>query len=191
MSCIPSVKESIAYIFDNYLGIKLNLSNLCFDDNNNLFVQLTNINIEPNRINLNYLKDINIKLTKGLIEKLELRIGVSTFEIKISKLSVMLMPIIVLNQNEKKEESVMKLLEEEKEKEKEKEKENNKDGVEQNNKNKNGIISSFVNNYLSKLKISIEEIELIAFNYEITNKNLTYSNPVISFNIYNINYDKG
>ena len=187
MNCIPSVKDSVSYLFDYYLGIKLNLSNLSLDNNNNLFIQLTNINIEPSRINLNYLKDINIKLTKGLIEKLELRIGVSTFEIKISKLSVMLMPIIVLNQNEKKEESVMKLLEEEKEKEKE----NNENNNDQNNKNKTGIISSFVNNYLSKLKISIEEIELIAFNYEITNKNLTYSNPVISFNIYNINYDKG
>ena len=189
MNCIPSVKDSVSYLFDYYLGIKLNLSNLSLDDNNNLFIQLTNINIEPNRINLNYLKDINIKLTKGLIEKLELRIGVSTFEIKISKLFVMLMPVIVLNQNEK-EETIMKLLEEEKKGETE-ENENNENGDEQNNKNKNGIISSFVNNYLSKLKISIEEIELITFNYEITNKNLTYSNPVISFNIHNINYDKG
>ena len=95
------------------------------------------------------------------------------------------MPVIVLNQNEKKEGTVMKILEEEKEKEKEKE-ENNENGNNEKNKNKNGIISSFVNNYLSKLKISIEEIELIAFNYEITNKNIAYSNPVISFNIYNM-----
>lgn len=183
LNCIPSVKESVSYLFDYYLGIKLNLSNLSLDNNNNLFIQLTNINIEPNRINLNYLQDINIKLTKGLIEKLELRIGVNTFEIKISKLSVMMMPVIVLDQNEKKE-TILKILEEEKEKEKG----DTENG--QNNKNNKGIISSFVDNYLSKLKISIDEIELITFNYEITNKNLTYSNPVLSFNIYSINYDK-
>ena len=41
-----------------------------------------------------------------------------------------------------------------------------------NEKEQKGIISSFIDYYLSKLKISIDEIELIAFNYEITNKNL-------------------
>ena len=41
------------------------------------YIKLTNINIEPNRINYNYLKNINIKLTKGLIGKIEIRIGVN------------------------------------------------------------------------------------------------------------------
>ena len=186
MKCLPSIKDSISYIFDYYLGIKLNLSNLSFDNNNNLFLQLTNISIEPNRINHNYLKNINIKLTKGLIEKIEIRIGTNTFDIKISKLSVKLMPVVIINQNENKEEKEIKKAIEEKEKE---EKEIIKE--ENNKSNKKGIISSFIEYYLSKLKISIKEIELIAFNYEIINKNLTYANPVLSFNIYNINYDKG
>ena len=183
MSCIPSVKESIAYIFDNYLGIKLNLSNLCFDDNNNLFVQLTNINIEPNRINYNYLKNINIKLTKGIIGNIEIRIGVNTFEIKISKLSVMLMPVVSNNQN--KEDDIKNEIEENDNEEKNENIKNNQ------TENKKGIIQSFIEYYLSKLKISIEEIELITFNYEIINKNLAYANPVLSFYIYNINYDIG
>ena len=51
--------------------------------NMGIYIKLTNINIEPNRINYNYLKNINIKLTKGLIGKIEIRIGVNTFEIKI------------------------------------------------------------------------------------------------------------
>ena len=184
MSCFPSIKELISEIFDYYIGIKLNLSNFSLDDNNNLYVKLTNINIDPSRINHEYLKDINIKLTKGLVEKIELRIGVNTFEIKISKLSVMLMPVVSINQKEKKEEIVIK-----KSIEKEEKKEN-KENIE-NTENKKGSISSFVEKLLSKLKVSIEEIELITFNYEITNKNLTYANPVMSFNIYNINYDKG
>ena len=183
MSCIPSVKESIAYIFDNYLGIKLNLSNLCFDDNNNLFVQLTNINIEPNRINYNYLKNINIKLTKGIIGNIEIRIGVNTFEIKISKLSVMLMPVVSNNQNE--EDDIKNEIEENDNEEKNENIKNNQ------TENKKGIIQSFIEYYLSKLKISIEEIELITFNYEIINKNLAYANPVLSFYLYNINYDIG
>ena len=184
MSCFPSLKELISEIFDYYIGIKLNLSNFSLDDNNNLYVKLTNINIDPSRINHEYLKDINIKLTKGLVEKIELRIGVNTFEIKISKLSVMLMPVVSINQKEKKEEIVIK-----KSIEKEEKKEN-KENIE-NTENKKGSISSFIEKLLSKLKVSIEEIELITFNYEITNKNLTYANPVISFNIYNINYDNG
>ena len=95
------VKEYIAYALDYVLGIKLNISNFILDDNKNFFIQLTNVNIEPNRINHEYLKDINIKLTKGLIEKIELRIGLSAFEIKISKLSLMLMPVVTTNQNQK------------------------------------------------------------------------------------------
>ena len=184
MSYFPSIKESISYFFDYYIGIKLNLSNFSLDDNNNLYVKLTNINIDPSRINHEYLKDINIKLTKGLVEKIELRIGVNTFEIKISKLSVMLMPVVSINQKEKKEEIVIK-----KSIEKEEKKED-KENIE-NPENKKGLIRSFIENFLSKLKVSIEEIELITFNYEITNKNLSYANPVMSFNIYNINYDKG
>ncbi len=118
MSCFPSLKELISEIFDYYIGIKLNLSNFSLDDNNNLYVKLTNINIDPSRINHEYLKDINIKLTKGLVEKIELRIGVNTFEIKISKLSVMLMPVVSINQKEKKEEIVIKKSIEKKEKKK-------------------------------------------------------------------------
>ena len=179
------IKESISYFFDYYLGIQLNLSN-CQIDNKNLFIQLTNINIDPSRINHDYLKDINIKLTKGLIEKIEIRAGPSTFDINISKLSVMLMPVMVIN--EKKEEKEIKKAIQEKD-----DKETNKDEKNQNNNNNNkkGMIATWIENYLSKLKISIKEIELIAFNYEIINKNITYSNPVLSFNIYNINYDKG
>ena len=79
---LTGVKESITYVFDYLLGIKLNISNCNFDDNNNILIQLTNINIEANRINHNYLKDINIKLTKGLVEKMELRVGFNTLEIK-------------------------------------------------------------------------------------------------------------
>ena len=68
---------------------------------------------------------------------------------------------------------------------------NNNNNKEKNEEDKKGIISSFIDYYLSKLKISIEEIELIAFNYELTNKNLDLANPVIFFNIYKIKYEKG
>ena len=65
------------------------------------------------------------------------------------------------------------------------------DAMERKKKEEKDIISSFIDYYLSKLKISIEEIELIAFNYELTNKNLDLANPVIFFNIYKIKYEKG
>ena len=180
---LPNIKESISYIFDHYLGIKLNLSNLTFDNDKNLFLQLTNIDIEPNRINLNYLKDINIKLTKGIVEKLELKIGIDTFEIKISKVSVMLMPVVLINQNKKEANEKIEIKEN-------KEISENEVNINEDN-NKKGFLSSFIEYYLSKLKIYIGEIELTAFNYEITNKNLAYANPVLSFYIQNIHYDKG
>ena len=178
MNSIPSIKSSIFYIFETYFGIHINLSNFSLDQDNNLFIQLENINLSPNIINNNYLKNINIKITKGIIEKLELKIGINAFEIKLSKLILNLMPVISINK-EKKEEQILK-----KEIKEKKESENDEN-------NKKGIISSFIDYYLSKLKISINEMELIAFNYEITNKNLTYANPVLSLNIYNIKYDKG
>ena len=187
MNSIPSIKNSILYLFENYLGIKLDLTNFSLDQDNNLFVQLTNIKLEPNIINNIFLKKINIKITKGSIEKLELKVGVNTLEVNLSKLSLTVMPVISINK-EKKEEK-----EEEKEiKNEEKNNDtNNKEKKQKEEKDQKGIISSFIDYYLSKLKISIDEIELIAFNYEITNKNLTLANPVICFNIYKIKYDKG
>ena len=187
INAIPSIRESISYLFDYYLGIKLNLSNFTID-NNTLFIQLTNINIDASRINLDYLKNINIKLTKGIIEKIEIRVGLNTLEIKISKLSVRVMPVIELNHNENKEESEIKNEIEEKKEEKVVKIEKDKN---QDDNNQKGYITSFVEHYLSKLKVSVNEIELLAFNYEIINKNLTYANPVISFYIYNINYTDG
>ena len=178
MNSIPSIKNSILYIFETYFGIKLNLTNFALDQDNNLFVQLTNIKLEPNIINNNFLKNINIKITKGFIDSLELKVGINTLEINLSKLSLTLMPVISVNTEKKVEE---KIIEEKKE-----EINDNKNENEQK-----GIISSFIDYYLSKLKISIDEVELIAFNYEITNKNLTLANPVICFNIYKIKYDKG
>ena len=188
MNAIPSIKESISYIFDYYFGIKLNLSNFSID-NSNLFIQLTNINIDASRINHKYLKNINIKLTKGIIEKIEIIIGVNIFEIKISKLSVRIMPVIELNKSENKEESEIKNNIEENVNLKKVEKIDKDKNQDENNKK--GIIASFIEHYLSKLKISVNEIELLAFNYEIINKNITYANPVISFYIYNINYTDG
>ena len=185
MNYLPSIKETISYIFDHYLGIKLNLSNFSLDNNNNLFIQLTNINIEPNRINHNYLKDINIKLTKGIVEKLEIKLGMNAFEIKISKISVMLMPVVLLNQNKKENKEKIEI------KEKIQEISENDDNNINNDNNKKGFFTSFVEYYLSKLKIYVGEIELITFNYEIINKNLAYSNPVLSFYIHNIRYDNG
>ena len=185
MNYLPSIKETISYIFDHYLGIKLNLSNFSLDNNNNLFIQLTNINIEPNRINHNYLKDINIKLTKGIVEKLEIKLGMNAFEIKISKVSVMLMPVVLLNQNKKGNKEKIEI------KEKIQEISENDDNNINNDNNKKGFFTSFVEYYLSKLKIYVGEIELITFNYEIINKNLAYSNPVLSFYIHNIRYDNG
>ena len=181
MNSLPSIKSSILYIFEEYLGIKLDLTNFSFDKDNNLFIQLTNIKFEPNIINNNYLKNINIKITKGDIEKLELKVGINTLEINLSKISLTLMPVISIN-NQKEEKEEKKIVKPEKE---EKNLEIN------NEKEQKGIISNFIDYYLSKLKISIDEIELIAFNYEITNKNLTLANPVICFNIYKIKYDKG
>ena len=81
MNSIPSIKSSILYIFDTYLGIKLNLTNLELDQDNNLYIKLNDVKLEPNQINNNYLKDINIKITKGIIEQLELRVGINTLEI--------------------------------------------------------------------------------------------------------------
>ena len=183
MNSLPSIKSSILYIFEEYLGIKLDLTNFSFDKDNNLFIQLTNIKFEPNIINNNYLKNINIKITKGDIEKLELKVGINTLEINLSKISLTLMPVISINnQKEEKEEKIVKP---------EKEEKNEEINNNNNEKEQKGIISNFIDYYLSKLKISIDEIELIAFNYEITNKNLTLANPVICFNIYKIKYDKG
>ena len=150
------IKESISYAFDYFLGIQLNLSNFTVDDNNNLFIQLTNINIDPSRINHDYLKDINIKLTKGLIEKIEIRVGANTFDINISKLSVMLMPVMILNEK-KEEKEIKKAIQEKDDKEANKEEKNKNN----NNNNKKGNIATLIENYLSKLKISIKEIELI------------------------------
>ena len=174
MNSIPSIKSSILYIFDTYLGIKLNLTNFELDQDNNLYIKLNDVKLEPNQINNNYLKDINIKITKGIIEQLELRVGINTLEINLSKLSLTVMPVISINKKEKE----AKIENEEK-----KEEITNENNINKNDKEKKGYISSFIDYYLSKLKISIDEIELIAFNYEITNKNLTLANPVI-FLIY-------
>ena len=181
MNSIPSIKSSISYIFQTYFGIKLNLANYAFDSDNNLFVQLTNIKLEPNIINNNYLKNINIKITKGFIDSLTLKVGINTLEINLTKLSLTLMPVISINNEKNIEEKIT-----------EEKNDNNIDNTNaKSEKDQKGIISSFIDYYLSKLKISIDEIELIAFNYEITNKNLTLANPVICFNIYKIRYDKG
>ena len=182
MNSIPSIKSSILYIFDTYLGIKLNLTNFELDQDNNLYIKLNDVKLEPNQINNNYLKDINIKITKGIIEQLELRVGINTLEINLSKLSLTVMPVISINKKEKE----AKIENEEK-----KEEITNENNINKNDKEQKGYISSFIDYYLSKLKISIDEIELIAFNYEITNKNLTLANPVIFFNLYKIKYDKG
>ena len=184
MNSIPSIKNSILYIFETYFGIKLDLTNFTLDQDNNLFVQLTNIKLEPNIINNNYLKNINIKITKGSINNLELKVGINTLEINLSKVSLTLMPVITINKEKEEKKEEKKIIEEKKE-----EINNNIDN--NDGKEQKGIISSFIDYYLSKLKISIDEIELIAFNYEITNKNLTLANPVICFNIYKIKYDKG
>ena len=184
MNSIPSIKNSILYICDTYFGIKLNLSNFGLDQDNNLYVKLNDVKLEPNQINNNYLKDINIKITKGIIEQLELRVGFNTLEINISKLSLMVMPVISINNKENKEIKDIPKIEN---KEKKEEINNNKT----NEKEQKSRIKDFIDNFLSKLKVSIEEIELIAFNYEITNKNLTLANPVIFFNLYQIKYDKG
>ena len=186
MNSLPSIKSSILYLFEAYLGIKLDLTNFSLDKDNNLFIQLTNIKFEPNIINNNYLKNINIKITKGDIEKLELKVGINTLEINLSKLSLTLMPVISINKEKEKEKEEEKNIKEEEKNEK-----INNDDNKNNEKEQKGIISSFIDYYLSKLKISIDEIELIAFNYEITNKNLTLANPVICFNLYKIKYDKG
>ena len=185
LNSVLSIKSPILYLFETYLGIKLDIANFSLDQENIFNAQLTNIKLEPNIINNKFLKDINIKITKGMIEKLELRLGIDTLEIKISKLSLSLMPVISIN-NEKNEEIK---IDEEKEEKKE-ELKNNKP-KEKEEKEQKGRISSLIENLLSKLKVSIDEIELIAFNYEITNKNLTLANPVICFNIYKIKYDKG
>ena len=110
MNSIPSIKNSILYIFETYFGIKLDLTNFTLDQDNNLFVQLTNIKLEPNIINNNYLKNINIKITKGSINNLELRVGINTLEINLSKVSLTLMPVIAINKEkeEKKEEEKKK-----------------------------------------------------------------------------------
>ena len=183
MNSIPSIKNSILYIFETYFGIKLDLTNFTLDQDNNLFVQLTNIKLEPNIINNNYIKNINIKITKGSIDNLELKVGINTLEINLSKVSLTLMPVISISKKENKEEQ--KIVEEKKEEINTNIDNNNNEGEQK------GIINSFIEYYLSKLKISIDEIESIAFNYEITNKNLTLANPVLCFNIYKIKYDKG
>ena len=183
MNSIPSIKNSILYIFDTYFGIKLNLTNFELDQDNNLYIKLNDVKLEPNQINTNYLKDINIKITKGIIDQLELRVGINTLEVNLTKISLTVMPVITINKNEEKNNEIKN---EEKKEEVNIEKNNDK-----NEKEQKGYISSFIDSYLSKLKVSIDEIELIAFNYEITNKNLTLANPVIFFNIYKIKYDKG
>ena len=181
MNSLPSIKSSIFYIFDTYFGIKLNLANFSLDQDNNLFIQIKDIKLEPNQINNNYLKNINIKITKGIIEQLELRVGINTLELNISKISLTVMPVISINNENREKENEIKNENEI----------NNNNNKEKNEEDKKGIISSFIDYYLSKLKISIEEIELIAFNYELTNKNLDLANPVIFFNIYKIKYEKG
>ena len=183
MNSIPSIKNSILYIFDTYFGIKLNLTNFELDQDNNLYIKLNDVKLEPNQINTNYLKDINIKITKGIIDQLELRVGINTLEVNLSKVSLTLMPVITINKNEEKENEIKN--------EEKKEEINIEKNNETNEKEQKSYISSFIDYYLSKLKVSIDEIELIAFNYEITNKNLTLANPVIFFNIYKIKYDKG
>ena len=117
MNSLPSIKSSILYIFEEYLGIKLDLTNFSFDKDNNLFIQLTNIKFEPNIINNNYLKNINIKITKGDIEKLELKVGINTLEINLSKISLTLMPVISIN-NQKEEKEEKKIVKPEKEEKK-------------------------------------------------------------------------
>ena len=102
MNSLPSIKSSILYLFEAYLGIKLDLTNFSLDKDNNLFIQLTNIKFEPNIINNNYLKNINIKITKGDIEKLELKVGINALEINLSKLSLTLMPVISINKQKEK-----------------------------------------------------------------------------------------
>ena len=103
LNALPLVKESICYCFQYYLGIEINIDNLSLDQNNNINLHLTNISIEPNKINGNFLRDLNIKLTKGVIEKLEIKFGVNQFEIKISKISIFLMPVILLYEKNTKE----------------------------------------------------------------------------------------
>ena len=102
MNSLPSIKSSIFYIFDTYFGIKLNLANFSLDQDNNLFIQIKDIKLEPNQINNNYLKNINIKITKGIIEQLELRVGINTLELNISKISLTIMPVISINNENRK-----------------------------------------------------------------------------------------
>ena len=208
LNALPSVKEAICYGFQYYLGIELNIDNLSLDQNNNINLHLTNINIEPNKINGNFLQDLNIKLTKGNIEKLEIKFGINQFEIKISKISIFLMPAIILNKNNIEEGKIKeenndintdsqpdnKLNNQTDNKLDSKldDKPSSKSDNKSDNNNSNesmGMLNSLINYYLNKLKISIDEINIYAFNYEINNKNIAFANPILSLHIYKILYD--
>ena len=122
-----SAKESISYLFDRYLGIKLNLSNFTIIDEKNLYIKLNDINIDSSKINNKYLKDLNIKLTKGKIDELELKLGPNIFEIKISKISAMIMPVAQKDTKTNKEVDEKEIIKKDEiGKKEDKEKDNNK-----------------------------------------------------------------
>ena len=200
LNALPLVKESICYCFQYYLGIEINIDNLSLDQNNNINLHLTNISIEPNKINGNFLRDLNIKLTKGVIEKLQIKFGVNEFELKISKISIFLMPVILLYENNTEEKKIKEennsINIDNKSNNNQDNNSNNKLNSESDNKSDNNktnnsgsMLNSLIDYYLNKLKISIDEINIYFFNYEINNKNISFANPVLSLHLYKILYE--
>ena len=89
----PLINNILANFFSSYLGINLDLSSLCLDDNNNFNLELNNIEAHPSMINNILLDKSNIKITNANIGKLNLQFNLNEFSISISKIKIVIMPI--------------------------------------------------------------------------------------------------
>ena len=149
----PLINNILANFFSSYLGINLDLSSLCLDDNNNFNLELNNIEAHPSMINNILLDKSNIKITNANIGKLNLQFNLNEFSISISKIKIVIMPIKNKIIEKENNENIQNL-------ENKKEKNSNS----QNEKKDKSLIDKIIDYILERLTITISLCKSLFIN---------------------------
>ena len=176
----PLINNILANFFSSYLGINLDLSSLCLDDNNNFNLELNNIEAHPSMINNILLDKSNIKITNANIGKLNLQFNLNEFSISISKIKIVIMPIKNKIIEKENNENIQNL-----------ENKNEKNSNSQKEKKDKSLIDKIIDYILERITITISKIDIYILNYETKDLNILYANPCLSIHVPYIKYKNG
>lgn len=173
LTYLPFIKPLISDFLSQYIGIDINLETIGLLSENTFDLDLKDIEANPRILNSLLLKHSNIKIMSFSIGQIKLGINLNSVNLTVSKIKLIMIPVIDNTITPQKTKNHSKTNCESKIKN-----DNNS-----NKSNSGGFKKAILNFIFKGINVEINDIDIYMLNYEPNEFNMILTNPCLSVHL--------